>query len=78
MATVTVNGGNLFALAARYLGDATQWIRIAQLNGLTDPVLNVDTVPASSPVLTFVGAVPVFTLALPPVDPSATGGVPAQ
>jgi nucleoid-associated protein YgaU len=37
--TVTVAGGNLFALAAEYLGDATQWIRIAQANGLRDPVL---------------------------------------
>ena len=32
-------GGNLFALSAKYLKDATQWIRIAQLNGLPDPVL---------------------------------------
>ena len=39
MQTITVVGGNLFALAARILGDATQWIRIAQLNGLTDPML---------------------------------------
>lgn len=37
--TVTVAGGNLFALAAQYLGDATQWVRIAQVNGLNDPVL---------------------------------------
>jgi len=37
--TVTVVGGNLFALAAVYLNDATQWIRIAQANGLSDPVL---------------------------------------
>lgn len=37
--TVTVAGGNLFALAAQYLGDATQWNRIAALNGLTDPIL---------------------------------------
>lgn len=37
--TVTVAGANLFALAAQYLGDATQWNRIAQLNGLTDPVV---------------------------------------
>jgi len=36
---ITVAGGNLFALAAKYLGDATQWIRIAQLNNLSDPVL---------------------------------------
>jgi nucleoid-associated protein YgaU len=36
---VTVAGGNLFALAAKYLNDATQWIRIAQANNLRDPVL---------------------------------------
>jgi len=56
---LTVVGGNLYAIAAHYLGDATQWIRIAQANGLRDPVLNG-----------------VVTLALPPVDPQATGGVP--
>ncbi len=39
MQTLTVAGGNLFQLAAQYLGDATQWIRIAQLNGLSDPLL---------------------------------------
>jgi len=39
MQTITQAGGDLFHIAARYLGDATQWIRIAQLNGLTDPVL---------------------------------------
>ena len=37
--TITIAGGNLFAIAAQYLGDATQWNRIAALNGLTDPVL---------------------------------------
>jgi len=37
---ITVAGGNLFALAAKYLNDATQWIRIAQANNLSDPVLN--------------------------------------
>jgi hypothetical protein len=37
--TVTVAGGNLFALAALYLNDATQWIRIAQANRLSDPQL---------------------------------------
>lgn len=36
---VTVSGGNLFALAAQYLADATQWYRIAALNGLTDPLI---------------------------------------
>ncbi len=36
---IVVAGGNLFALAAKYLNDATQWIRIAQANALSDPVL---------------------------------------
>jgi nucleoid-associated protein YgaU len=39
MKTVTVAGGNLYALALQHLGDATQWNRIAQANGLIDPVL---------------------------------------
>ncbi len=49
---ITVAGGNLFAIAAQYLNDATQWIRIAQLNGLTDPVLqgvNTLSIPAMDP-----------------------------
>lgn len=37
--TIAVAGGNLYQLAAQYLGDATQWNRIASLNGLTDPFL---------------------------------------
>lgn len=37
--TITVAGGNLFQIAAQYLGDSTQWNRIAALNGLTDPFL---------------------------------------
>jgi len=36
---ITVAGGNLFQLAAKYLNDATQWIRIAQANSLIDPVI---------------------------------------
>lgn len=32
-------GDNLFRVAAIQLGDATQWIRIAELNGLSDPML---------------------------------------
>ena len=40
MKTITLAGGNLFRIAAEQLGDATQWIRIAQLNGLTDPMLS--------------------------------------
>lgn len=37
---ITVAGGNLFALAAQYLNDATQWIRIAQANNLPDPMIS--------------------------------------
>ena len=39
MQILTVAGGNLFRIAAEQLGDATQWIRIAQLNAITDPML---------------------------------------
>jgi hypothetical protein len=62
MNTIQVVGGNLFRIAAQQLGDATQWIRIAQLNGLSDPELN--------------GAI--LTLQIPDVNPNATGGVAAQ
>ena len=40
MSTLTVAGGNLFRIAAEQLNDATQWIRIAQANNLSDPVLS--------------------------------------
>lgn len=39
MKTLTVSGGNLFQIALEQLGDATQWDRIAILNGLVDPFL---------------------------------------
>ena len=39
MTIITVVGGDLFRLAMERLGDATQWNRIAALNGLDDPVL---------------------------------------
>jgi len=39
MQTLTTAGGNLFQIAAEQLDDATQWIRIAQLNGIADPIL---------------------------------------
>lgn len=38
--TIRVPGGTLFDVAARELGDATQWTRVARLNGLTDPFLS--------------------------------------
>jgi nucleoid-associated protein YgaU len=39
MKVITVAGDNLFHIAAVELGDATQWIRIAELNEITDPLL---------------------------------------
>lgn len=39
MRSITTVGGNLFRIAAEQLGDATQWVRIAQLNRLSDPFL---------------------------------------
>lgn len=40
MQTIQVAGGNLFRIAMQYLGDATQWVRVAQLNGISDPMLS--------------------------------------
>ena len=37
---ITVVRGDLFRLALAHLGDATQWNRIALLNGLDDPLLD--------------------------------------
>jgi hypothetical protein len=39
MSEFNTAGGNLFAIAAAELGDATQWIRIAEMNNLTDPMI---------------------------------------
>lgn len=39
MRTILQSGGTLFHVAAAELGDATQWLRIARLNNLSDPVL---------------------------------------
>lgn len=39
MSTLVAVGGDLFRIALQQLGDATQWNRIAALNGLGDPVL---------------------------------------
>ena len=40
MTTITAVGGNLFRIAADTIGDATQWNRIARLNGMTDPLFS--------------------------------------
>lgn len=34
---VIVMNANLFALAAKYYNDATQWVVIARANGINDP-----------------------------------------
>ena len=39
MPIIRVANTTLFHVAAQELGDATQWNRIAALNGLTDPML---------------------------------------
>jgi nucleoid-associated protein YgaU len=39
MKVISVAGENLFHIAAVQLGDATQWIRIAELNRISDPML---------------------------------------
>lgn len=35
--TIWASGTTLYRVAADELGDATQWYRIANMNGLTDP-----------------------------------------
>ena len=39
MNTITVAGDNLFRIDATRLADATQWIRIGELNNISDPIL---------------------------------------
>lgn len=52
MATkITVMNANLFALAAQYYNDATQWVIIALANGLKDPFVPGQvtlTIPANA------------------------------
>lgn len=40
---VRVSATTLFHVAAKELGDATQWNRIARLNGLVDPWIGPET-----------------------------------
>jgi hypothetical protein len=47
--SLSVASANLFALAAQYLGDATQWNRIAALNGFTDFLVSGLTAPILIP-----------------------------
>ncbi|AOW47120.1 MULTISPECIES: hypothetical protein [Acetobacter] len=59
---VSAADGTLYHVACRELGDATQWWRIAQLNGLTDPDLSPFTMPV--------------TLTLPTPDQTQNAGIP--
>jgi hypothetical protein len=50
---ITVVSGNLFAIAAARLGDAMQWINIARVNNLQDPMIADVTeivIPRASPL----------------------------
>jgi hypothetical protein len=60
-----VGGENLFHIAARYLGDATQWWRIAALNSFPGE-------PPDFIVTTASGAPPPGQLLLPAVNTNAT------
>ena len=59
---VKITGGNLFAVAAQYLGDATQWNNIA--------ALNADVLPDPTDPF-FMGPI---TLKIPPPDPGGGNG----
>jgi hypothetical protein len=64
MKSVTVSGGNLYALALQQLGDAQQWNRIAQANA------NPAGGPPMDPVISGI-----VTLNIPSVNPLLTGGI---
>lgn len=59
---VTAADVSLYHVAASRLNDATQWWRIAQLNGMNDP----DLTWLPSPV----------SLQIPNIDPTQNSGVP--
>lgn len=61
---VTAADRTLYHVAAVHLGDATQWWRIAQLNGMTDPSLSSFTTPVP--------------LSIPLVDDTLTDGIPSE
>jgi hypothetical protein len=52
---IQVSGGDLYHYALKYLGSAEQWNRIAQQNGLLDPVITGNVtleIPSVNPLLT--------------------------
>ena len=62
--TVTAADRTLYHVAAAQLSDATQWWRIAQLNGMSDPDLSGLTTPVE--------------LQIPIIDSSLNTGLPPQ
>lgn len=62
--TVTAADRTLYHVAAVQLSDATQWWRIAQLNGMSDPDLSGLTTPVE--------------LQIPVIDSSLNTGLPPQ
>ena len=64
MQTIDVSAADLtlFHLAARFYGDATLWLLIAEANGLSDPMI---------PGI-------IQGLRIPDADPTRTGGVQQQ
>ncbi|NHN93629.1 hypothetical protein [Acetobacter sicerae] len=61
---VTATDRSLFHVAAAQLGDATQWWRLAQLNGLADSSL----LPFPTPI----------PLKIPIADSTLTDGLPSE
>jgi hypothetical protein len=60
--TITTTATDAYKLAAKYLGDATQFIRIMQANGMSDPVVSGPprAIIIPDPDLTKTGGVPVI------------------
>lgn len=66
MQSVIVAGGNLYALALKYLGDATQWNRLA----LTNQAVLAPNGGVPDPMITGI-----VTLQIPVVNSDASGGI---
>jgi nucleoid-associated protein YgaU len=59
--TVTRADVSLFHVAARVMGDALQWYRIAKLNNLDDPMIyGTMTIVVPDPDPTTTGGVPIL------------------
>lgn len=61
---ITAADVSLYHVAARYLGDACQWWRIAELNDLADPELGWIGMP--------------IKISLPSAQPSGSIGIPVE